>query len=56
MLPAKGFCLWQCLCRIIEFVFGEGRNGWTEELSAAIHKIMLQHNILVEEVLGKAEC
>ena len=55
-LPEKPFFLWQCLCRMVELVFGDGRDGWTENISKIFHKLALKHNILVEEVLGIAEC
>lgn len=55
-LPDKAFSLWQCLCRMVELVFGDGRDGWTETLTKIFHKLVLRHNILVEEVLGRDEC
>ena len=52
----KLFGFWQCLCRMVELVFGEGRSGWTEELSRVFHNLAHRHNILLEEALGRQEC
>lgn len=45
-LPEKAFSLWQCLCRLVELVFGDGRDGWTEDMAIIFHKLTLRHNII----------
>ena len=31
------FAIWQCIARIVEYIFGSGRDEWTEEAANAVH-------------------
>ena len=56
LLSPSDFAIWQCVARIVEYVYGQGRDGWTEEAANTLHRFCLQHNILLEESYGLQAC
>lgn len=56
LVEEEGFAIWQCAARIVEYVYGQGRNGWTKEDAEIIHQFCLCHNVLLEERYGLQAC
>ena len=56
LLSPSDFAIWQCVARIVEYVYGQGRDGWTEEAANTLHRFCLRHNILLEESNGLQAC
>ena len=56
IVSTADFAIWQCIARIVEYIFGSGRDGWTEEAANAVHRFCLRHNILLEESYGLRAC
>ena len=47
---------WECLARIVEYLYCQGRNGWTIDSTAIFHETVLRYNILLEESQGLTYC
>ena len=56
LLTNKHFETWECLARIVEFLYCQGRNGWTVDFAAVFQQIVLRYNILLEESQGLRAC
>ena len=56
IVSSADFAIWQCIARIVEYIFGSGRDGWKEEAASAGHRFCLRHNILLEESYGLRAC
>lgn len=56
LISEEHFESWQCLAKIVEYLYGQGRNGWTVDSTAVFHKAVLRYNILIEESQGLTSC
>ena len=56
IVSTTDFAIWQCLARVVEYTYGQGRDGWTEEAAHTVHRFCLRHNILLEESYGLRAC
>ena len=56
LISEEHFESWQCLARIVEYLYGQGRNGWTIDSTAIFHEAVLRYNILIEESQGLTSC
>ena len=56
LLTNEHFEAWECLARIVEFWYCQGRNGWTVDSAAVFQQIVLRYNILLEESQGLRAC
>lgn len=56
LLSEEHFESWECLARIVEYLYCQGRNGWTIDSTAIFHKAVLRYNILIEECQGLRYC
>lgn len=56
LLPDSYYHAWIGLVRITEMVYKTGRDGWTDDDSELITKLIQRHNILTEESEGIKSC
>lgn len=56
LLMDENYEAWECLACIVEFLYCQGRNGWTVDSAAIFHQIVLRYNILPEESQGLNAC
>ena len=56
LLTNEHFEAWECLARIVEFLYCQGRNGWTVDSAAVFQQIVLRYNISLEESQGLRAC
>ena len=56
LLPDQHYEAWECLARIVEFLYCQGRNGWTVDSTAIFQDMVLRYNIMVEESQGLNAC
>lgn len=56
LLTNEHFEAWECLPRIVEFLYCQGRNAWTVDSAAVFQQIVLRYNILLEESQGLRAC
>ena len=48
LVSEEHFETWECLARIVEYLYCQGRNGWTIDSTAIFHETVLRYNILLE--------
>jgi len=56
VLPDSHFEVWRSVVRIVECLFGCGRNGVKLDMLRTLEKLIWRHNILTEEVEGGKSC
>lgn len=56
LIPEEHFEAWECLARIVEYLYCQGRNGWTIDSTAIFHEAVVRYNILIEESQGLTRC
>ena len=56
LLPNNHFEAWECLVRIVEYMYCQGRSGWTVDSAAIFQEMVLRYNVLVEETQGLRSC
>lgn len=56
LVSEEHFETWECLARIVEYLYCQGRNGWTIDSTAIFHETVLRYNILLEESQGLTYC
>ena len=56
LIPEVHFEAWECLARIVEYLYCQGRNGWTIDSTAIFHEAVIRYNILIEESQGLTRC
>ena len=56
LLTNEHFEAWECLARIVEFLYCQGRNRWTVDSAAVFQQIVLRYNISLEESQGLRAC
>ena len=56
LLSEEHFEAWECLARVVEFLYSQGRNGWTVDSTAVFHRTVLRYNVLLEESQGLSSC
>ena len=55
-IPEEHFEAWECLSRIVEYLYCQGRNGSTIDSTAIFHEAVVRYNILIEKSQGLTRC
>jgi len=56
VLPDSYFKVWSPVVKIVECLFGCGRNGSNPEMQRTLEQLIWRHNILTEEIEGGKIC
>ena len=56
VLPDSHFEVWSSVVKIVECLFGCGRNGINPEMQRTLERLIWRHNILTEEIEGGKSC